>query len=764
MLVRLKYKVLLIIITVLFVGFGNAQTQEKLAQAKIKTLNTLISKVEKQGKDVLKEKMTVRTAEVFLEFANWDEKNVSMNTELFKLVSNYKDKATETATELPNFERTDVIKMLDEAIEYITLLKDGKVNRKEIPNVDWKKVNVEKAQITFNNRPVFLADYTWKPETKKLEEFYGSLDGFYISPAQIINASGEVNENILSNLNSKPSVTPGFVFINNKGVPKWATTKYGDGFTKFQGPPFFDYDIDNPGAKEMMSFLIKETVPKMAGNKYTDLGYMLCNEPRWINYKNGNKKVWYNSEVSSYTIEKFKAWLKEKHSSIANLNKIWKTNYTSFNEVTIENPIDVALQGTPQWYDWSTFNDARVLEWFTWMKSEIRKYDPSAKSQLKIMPSFFTDNDPCTGIDLEALAELSEINGNDIAAHYNYTRNGKMGWEDDYIFGWRELFLGYDFLKSVQPNQINFNSESHLLSTSHTRDLYMNPKYARAVYWAATILGMNASQTWYWPRKADGSLKENFSDNAYGGSNNQQPRVTNELHATIMDLNSYSEEIAAMQNQRKPIRIFYSKTSAYNKGEYMDDLFELYESLNFEGIPLGFATKNIIAKQDPSNWDVVLVQKTEQVTQDELEQLQSYLDKGGIVIVDKVSLKFNEYGIALPDLTQSKGTLIIVDLLEDMKLKALQIVEQKNNVPEITIIEENETDINGCTWKCVKNEKGNNVLSIINLGKTNATLNIQFRNSKNETTCFDLLNGISISSQPTLKPYEVLFVEVKNEK
>ena len=101
---------------------------------------------------------------------------------------------------------------------------------------------------------------------------------------------------------------------------------------------------------------------------------------------------------------------------------------------------------------------------------------------------------------------------------------------------------------------------------------------------------------------------------------------------------------------------------------------------------------------------------------------------------------------------------------EKIEQLELQIVEQKNNVPEITIIEENETDINGCTWKCVKNEKGNNVLSIINLGKTNATLNIQFRNSKNETTCFDLLNGISISSQPTLKPYEVLFVEVKNEK
>lgn len=421
------------------------------------------------------------------------------------------------------------------------------------------------------------------------------------------------------------------------------------------------------------------------------------------------------------------------------------------------------MQGTPQWYDWSTFNNARVLEWFTWMKSEIRKYDPKAKAQLKIMPSFFTDNDPAsTGIDLEALTELSEINGNDIAAHYNYTRKGKMGWEDKYAFGWRELFLGYDFLKSVKPNQINFNSESHLLSTSHTRDLHMNPKYVRAVYWAATTLGMNASQTWYWPRKADGSLKENFKDNAYGGSNNQQPRVTNELHSTLMDLNSYSEEITAMQHQRKPIRIFYSKTSAHNKGAYMDDLFKLYESLHFEGIPLGFATKNIIHKQEASNWDVILVQKTKQVTLREFEELQSYLDNGGIVIMDNESLKFNEYGMGLPNLAQSKSSLIIVDSIEEMRLKALAIIEQKNNAPEIIILEKNDTDIKGCTWKCVKNEKGNNVLSIINLGKTNATLKIQLKNTKNKAVCFDLLNGIEISAQPTLKPYEVLFIEVKN--
>ncbi|MGA9651458.1 hypothetical protein, partial [Pedobacter sp.] len=62
-----------------------AQDFESEAKSKIKTLNGLISVVEKQGKDVLKEKMTVRTAEVFLDFANWDAKNIEQNTNLFKM-------------------------------------------------------------------------------------------------------------------------------------------------------------------------------------------------------------------------------------------------------------------------------------------------------------------------------------------------------------------------------------------------------------------------------------------------------------------------------------------------------------------------------------------------------------------------------------------------------------------------------------------------------------------------------------------------------
>ncbi len=758
---KIKYKGF-VYLFVLMVNLSFSQSLEKTANNKISQLDQLIYTIEAQGKDALKERMTVRTAEEFLKYAQWDESHKAENESYFKQFSIYKNNAKSMAEALPDFERNDIIKMLDNAILYAEKLRDGKVIRQPIPNIDWTKVKVESNQITCNNRPVFLADFTWKPDSKQLQEFYGDLDVAFISPS-FVDASGNVDENFLQKLYAESSNTPGFVFINNKNVPEWTNKKYGATFNRMQGAPFLEYDIDNPGAKELMGNLIKGTVPKMAGKQYTNLGYMLCNEPRWITYKNGSKKVWSSQSVSAFTIEKFKKWLQTKHQSIAQLNALWHTNFKNFDAITVEIPMDISLLGTPKWYDWNTFNDYRVTQWFTWMKSEIRKYDPSAKAQLKIMPSFFTNNDPCTGIDLEALTELSEINGNDVAANYNYTRSGEIVLDQKYAFGWRELFMGYDFLKSVRPNQLNFNSESHLLSTNHSRDLYMDPAYVRAVHWAAHILGLNASQTWYWPRDIDGSLRKKVTK-GYAGSNNQQPQVTNELFSTIMDLNSYSEEIVKMQNARKPIRLFYSKTSAANKASYMDGIFEAYEALNFEGIPLGFATKNILLEQNSNLWDVVLVYNTEHVTQEELNALQQYLDEGGTIITDAISLKRNEYGLPLERLKQSKGTLLIVSTLDRTKASVLAQVKNKSGLPEISVTETNANGYKGCMWRYTTNDAGNYVLSIINLGKTDTNIAIKLKGAEHEVYCKDLLNGIEVSLQPVLKPYEVYFVELSEKK
>ncbi|WP_075590834.1 Ig-like domain-containing protein [Labilibacter marinus] len=755
-------KIYLLIIS-LVLGLQQAfsvSPEETLARQKIDTLNSLIVEVEGMGLDATKEKMTIRTAEVFLKYAEWDEENIAENTGHFKMVSRYKDNAEEMATILPKFERDEIIIMLDDAIDFLHKLKSGDYLRKPIQKLDWNNIKHEGDQLTHNGKPVFIEDYIWKPSTSELSEYYGNFDGVYLDQSKVTNADGDINYWTMKNLNERESNSIGYVFLGNKGVLDWTLEEYGADF-RLPIERYTVYDIDNTGALELNELLLKSTVPLTAGKKNSELGYMLCNEPHFYTTKTGDKVDWASGEVTSHTKEKFKLWLKDKHASIQALNTLWGSSFASFDDVTIEIPIDRSLIGTPKWYDWITFNCFRVTQWYTNLKGIVRKYDPNGKVHLKIIPNHWAGSYRGQGIDVEALTELSDIIGHDAGAQ-DAPMWGEHEWQEYYGFEWRDIFMSMDFLKSVSPEKLSFNSETHYLSGGRSRDLYQKPEYARACFWASATQGISANQIWFWARLADGSVKSN-PGNGYAGSNNHQPRIVNEIASVHMDLNTHADVIMAMQRQRKPIRIFHSETSATNKAEHMEDVYEVYERCNFEGVPVGFVTKNIIQKQDNSSWDVVLVHKTEFVTPSELDALQSYLNNGGTVIIDNVSLLKDEYGRPITPLTKGDGNLIKVSSLDQMYNETFALIEQSEHSPAVKISEKSNIGKKTCAWKCVEDENGNPVLSIVNLGKSAVELVIKPKNIA-PFVITDMLNGTTVNDTVTIPKFGVLFYKISPYK
>lgn len=730
-----------------------AQSLQEKAKTKITALQKLINTAEKAKLDASNEKATLRTAEIFIKYANWDEAHKAENEKYFALAKPYKAKAKQLAEDLPDFERTEVNLMLDEAIANINNLITGKIKRKPTTKIDWTKLAIKGNQIVFNGKPVFLADYTWKPKDPQLQEFYGQLDGYLLTPSQVVDEKGTLSPKVLSELKAKPAGKFGSIFMNHKNPPKWALAK-DPNFTVGERN-YTAYDIDNPLARTIQANLLKGTVPLMARKNYSALGYLLTNEPHWFTAKG----VWATGEVSEFTKAKFRDWLKTKHQNIAVLNKLWASNFTSFDDVKITIPIDKNLQGQPIWYDWVTFNSVRVTEWFNFLKTNINKYDADAKVHIKVIPKHWTENARDHGLDMEDLVELSGVIGNDAGAEQSLMW-GKEDWQDKYVFHWRELAMSYDFFKSVSPDKINYNSEAHFLSTVKFRDLYLKPDYARAVYWMAYTSGMNAAQTWYWCRNADGSVQSKV-DKGYPGSVMQQPRILSEVTTTVMDLNRYSEEIAAFQNVKKPIRIFYSKTSAINKKEHMDDVFSIYEGLSFDGVPLGFVTPKIIATQNNKDWGTILVSQTPFVTINEFNALQKYLNNGGTLIMDSESLTKDQYGKPLNQtLKAGKGKLMMANSLADMKAKAYEVLATQNLLPELNITETNSSGRKTCIWKTIKTKDGKIILSLINVGLNDASLKLALKGASNGVVCTDLLTGTTVSSEPVLKPNQVYFVSI----
>lgn len=734
-------------------------TKEQVNE-KITALETLIAEAETNGIDATKEKMGISLANIFSFYADWDENNISTNEELYSnLASFHQTTAQNLANNLPAYERAQIIEVLDEGITTLNALIAGEITRKTTPVVDWSKITYDGNQQIHNGKPVFLADYTWQKDlagTHDVTEYFGAYDSYYVDPMHVIAEDGSIPNWMSNDLLSKPDGNFGIMFFGHSRIPNWLKTKYPDIETGLSH--YTRYDIGNPGAKEVFEKLCAGVLPLIKGKNYTKQGYMLTNEPHWN--LSGN---WEVVQFSEHTKDSLRTWLEDKHGTIANLNTQWQKTYSSFDDVDVASfPMSGNEQGTPMWYDVMKFNQHRVTNWFQFLHNEVKKYDPEANTHIKLIPFQWSGNARYNGLDFEALTNITSHIGNDGGSRNSYRWGGPQTWEDRYSYFWRDFSMTYDFFKSVAPNKVNYNSEAHFIQTTAFADLFLDTSYVRSVYWQAVLQGMNSAQTWFWPKEADGGYR-NPGDKAVAGSLVHQPRVVNEITSTFMDLNAHSENIAALQHLRQSIRIFHSETSAINKGTHMDQIFELYESLYFEGMPIGFATKKIIESQNNSNWDVILINRTEFITIDELTAIQNYLDNGGTVIIDPISLKKNEYGINHSQSlnTNNGGVIISAASLSDFTTKALELIDNKGKLPNVTVEETNTHGKKGCFWRSYKNDDGKEIFNIINIGKTEAAISLSLKGVPSSLICINQLTGETMNANFTMQPESVYLLEVK---
>ncbi len=787
---NLKYLVLLFIVAFIVACDSESKSEyEKEALQKIETLEELMAEAKSNSLDVTREETLLWFSKEFVKFANWDEENKEAVEQLFGYDSHYANDKAKYAEELPDLERKKVSEMLDKGIENLRKVIDGSIRRRPVNKIDWGNIEVADGELKSNGKPVFLFDYFSKTVGAKLMDtrvyndhlgaiFHGGQRLYEVNMDRavnpfILNEDRTFNEKI-ELITEIPDTNVGFLILWNMGMPQWIHDKEPEvakGRSLFTG-----FDIDNPLMREVWSDVMKKTGELTKGKKVTQLGYILSNEPHWFSEK-GHWTQQYKemNSISSYTLQKFRDWLSIKYgNNISALNKNWQSSYATFNAVEIEIPMDKALRGQPIWYDWCRYNMDRSTDWFTYLQAQLHETNPDADTHIKIMPKMFRDDYRSHGIDLEALTDVTSMIGNDAKTMggRNLRVKEPEKWEERYAYWWDELSLPYDFLESVAPDKININSETHYLSASAWKDLNTSPDYVRNVFWLSTLQGMDAGISWFWARDPDGSPEDrlegelDFFDPAlagsYAGSANMQPQMVNEVAQVYMDMNSFSEEIMALRKQRRPLRIFHSETSAINKKHHMTEQFELYESLFFEGFPVGYATEKIIAKQDNSNWDAIVVYKTPFVTDAEFNALQAYLDNGGTIILDnKNSLRKNEYGKKRKHvLLEGKGKLIVMQDggLEVLKAKSLEIVSV--NLHDVVLAENNGTEHKGCTWRVVNNPNGGYLMNILNIGKNSAKLEISLKNNE-EVTVSNLLTGVELGSSFELQSNGILLLGIE---
>lgn len=212
------------------------------------------------------------------------------------------------------------------------------------------------------------------------------------------------------------------------------------------------------------------------------------------------------------------------------------------------------------------------------------------------------------------------------------------------------------------------------------------------------------------------------------------------------------------------MRLFYSETAAINTADYMTETGKLYKSLFFENLPLGFATKNIIEKQDNSSWKTILVYKTNYVTDDEFDALQAFLNNGGTVLIDTVeSLSLNEYGKERKQkLSVGKGQLKVLNTTEVESLKKAALASVTDQMPALQIAADNGEDFKTTITRIVTQEDGSYLVNLLNVGHTSTKINLQLASGE-AITVTDLMTGNAMDTQFELPSEGVLLLEVKKK-
>ncbi|MDG1729619.1 MAG: hypothetical protein P8K68_14300 [Algibacter sp.] len=783
--------ILSLMLLLIFISCNKKEANPLTVEAldKIETLVSLMDDAKSKSIDITREETTLWFANEFLKFADWDEVHQEDVEKLFGYYAPFEKDKTKYAAELPSFERKKVIEILDKGIVQLEKIIEGSITRRPTPKIDWGNIKVTDEALVNNGKPVFLHDYFSKtvgiPLTNKdvyndhLGNMHHGGENLYevhqdraINP-WLLNEDGTFDQERLKLLTNIPDTNIGFLYLWNSGLPEWMHKK--DSTVAVGRSLFMGLDIDNPNVRNHWGKIATKAGQLTKDKKVTQLGFVLANEPHWFAEKGyWTQKFGEMNSISKHTLGKFRKWLSKQYkNNIRELNRNWETSFKDFNSVEIEIPIDKKLRGKPIWYDWCRFGMARSLDWFTHIQNSIRTSYPNAPTSVKMQPRYFVGNYRSHGLDFESLTELTSIIGDDAKALGSRSLNAKVPepWEERYAYSWEEIPFSYDFMESVSPNKIHFNSETHFLSLTKWKDLNTPPDYIRSVFWLATLHGMDASTSWFWARDPDGSPENRLEGDldfwdpglggAYAGSANMQPQMVNEIAQVFMDMNSFSEEIIALRNQRKPIRLFYSETSSINKKHHMTELFELYESFYFEGLSMAFATEKIIKKQDNSNWDAIVVYDTQYVTDTEFDALQNYVNNGGTVIVDNAeSLSKNEYGQARRKrLKNGKGKVIVLNTksYEEVKQKSLALLD--NLLPEVVLKETNGADYKGCTWRAVKNPNGGYWVNILNIGKNNANLNLSLKSGK-QVTIKNMMTGEKVKTDFELKSKGVLLLEI----
>lgn len=517
---------------------------------------------------------------------------------------------------------------------------------------------------------------------------------------------------------------------------------------------FIKFNINHPKALEIIEDYLRT------------IGEILKNDPNSSALSNiilTNESAFNVRNFESFYLEDYRKYLSEKYGDdITALNANWGTSLDDFTDITsIKNWCNGSNAAE---YDAIQYNEDVFTKWHKWMADILKEYLPNVMISAKVMSHIDLEANPYwqlgKGTDLEKFNTFSDLAGNDA---YTFSSYAEPADKDSFTF----KMMWYDFLNSV-TGKPSYNSEDHIIAEGDNRYSDEMNKIVYADLWQGALHGRALSSIWDFSTHDYNGIYDTDSTNNYLFST--RPDVMQTIAHVGLDLRKHSDILEKMNKKTPEVAIFYSESSQMhvnldgtetNNGDnpgakYLRQMFAAYRGAIFAGAKVGFVTET--SPENVNKYDVILVPSAEHITDNALDELQTFIDNGGKVILSNSCFIFDEYHNARTD-TLAGAETIEAEGVADYQTA---ITNALNNVRTVKVhITDADTGsaAENIEWSYLISG-GKLYVNVMNYNGAAKKLEI-FYNNVPVTGGNEIISGSKVSASVTAKSYEPMLLELE---
>lgn len=586
------------------------------------------------------------------------------------------------------------------------------------------------------DRPIFFNGYGHfgqvVADMEKWPAYGANIVQIEVGPSALFPTENMVDESKIIGLlhtldRAKRAGVAVCLLISPHYMPDWALQKWPQLHKKREG--FLQYCLHAEEGQAVMRRFVQTLIPRIKDHPALQ-SICLSNEP--VNVEEPcepGARMWHT-------------WLAARHGSIADLNRLWGTNYGSFEAVPLPDPFGTRPPMVV-WMDYIRWNQEFFADWHRMMATAIRRIAPSLPVHAKAMTwTMLNDGDVRYGVDAGLFGSFSQINGNDSVNWYSYDGG-------EFAQGWQLNAMGHDLQRSVLDAPV-FNSENHLIPDRDTRPV--PPEHIYTALWQAAAHGQSANTIWVWERAFD-------PNSDFAGSIMHRPACAEAVGRVNLDLNRAAMEMTAIQQAPPQVQILESVSArVWDLGRYGDCLGKLYTALSFTGLKIGFVTERQLEERRIPKVPILFMPAITHLSERAFNALKGF--RGRLVFVGEGDfLTDTDYGAP-------RGERIPADRLSfrfgpDTWHTLWQTLGARSPSwgirPYVDVRDAGGNPVWGVEWRSARTPYGT-VVNLCNYRTQPVTIRLQ--RAGRPVTATDVLTGRRVAGPVTLKPLQTLLVRI----